>query len=224
MRVARLGCLVAVLLALAGCASGSQTVPPNAPAGSTAPPTSAAPSGAAPSSAAPSKAGPGSTSRPVPAPAPSDSDGLQVSGPVAVSLLSRAGPLQPAGPYLGRTVTELLGRYRAALSGDQPSCPASGCWPDAKIPNASMLLAVRPATVACYQLLSIHTATPASGIEVDLQLNYVCRPGAGTGARMTGWLFGLPLAALPASGRVSVRASLRPGTAFTDLGSAPISK
>src|SRR4051812_43065935 len=57
-----------------------------------------------------------------PTPAPSDSDGLQASGPVAVSLLSRTGPLDPAGPYLGRDQAALLDRYRAALGGHPLDC------------------------------------------------------------------------------------------------------
>jgi hypothetical protein len=213
MRIARVTCLFAVLLALAGCASSSRTVLPNQPAsGSGSPSGSGTSSGGVSSSGSPSRQ---------PIPAPSDSDGLQVSGPVAVSLLSRSGPLDPAGPYLGHSITELLAGYQSAL-GRQPSCLPSGCWADARIPSGSLLLAVRPETVACYQLTHLTTAQSAGAIRMDLQLNYVCRPGAGTGARMAGWLFALPANVLPAGGglEVTVRVSPRPGTPYAMLGGA----
>lgn len=159
-----------------------------------------------------------------PGPAPSDSDGLQISGPVAVSLLSRTGPLDPAGPYLGKDLTQLLGRYQAALAGRQPKCQPAGCWSDAKVPTGSLLLAVRPALVACYQVQRIQTGRDsASAVRLDLQLNYVCRPGMGSAARMAGWLIALPADAA-AGGRltVTVRVSQRPGTPFSTLGSATL--
>ena len=165
---------------------------------------------------------PSSSAQRQPGPAPSDSDGLQVSGPVAVSLLSRSGPLQPAGPYLGKDLAGLLGRYRTALAGQQPTCLPAGCWADARIPADTVLLAVRPAPVACYQVLSIHTARPApTAVRLDLQLNYVCRPGAGSAARMAGWLLSLP-APSAAGLNVTVRVSLRPGTDFSTLGTATL--
>jgi hypothetical protein len=140
-----------------------------------------------------------------------------------VSLLSRSGPVDPAGPYLGRNVAELLGRYRTALSPRQPACLTAGCWTDAKVPANSLLLAVRPALVACYALVRIQTARPAAAdVRLDLQLNYVCRPGAGSAARMGGWLLALPAAALPSSGplAVTVRVSPGPGSDYTTLGTA----
>lgn len=203
---------LAVLLA-AGCSSADQ------PGGPPSLATGMSDSGTATISAgnSPSSSSPGGVRQP--APAPSDSDGLQVSGPVAVRLLSRSGPLQPAGPYLASNLAALLGRYRAELGGSQPSCPVAGCWTDATIPPASVLLALRPATVACYQLLSIKSSQPGSGaIELDLQLNYTCRPGAGSAARMASWLLALPAGALAPGDRVTVRASLRPGTGFSTLG------
>jgi hypothetical protein len=194
--------LIVLVLLAAGCSSAGQA------------------SGGGPGPSGGSAAGSSSSAR-QPAPAPSDSDGLQVSGPVAVSLLSRSGPVDPAGPYLGRTVSELLGRYRAALGNRQPACLPAGCWTDAKVPAGSLLLAVRPALVACYALVRIQTARPmATAIRLDLQLNYVCRPGAGSAARMGGWLLALPAAALPPSGpvTVTVRVSPGPGTDYTTLG------
>jgi hypothetical protein len=212
MRIVRLTCLFAVLLALAGCASTSSsgTSAGGGGEGSTAGPSFSATS-------IPSGSPSGSMSQP-PGPAPSDSDGLQISGPIAVSLLSRSGPLEPAGPFLGTTVAEVLDRYRATLGGQQPSCLPAGCWTDARIPSGNLLLAVRPESVACYQLTHITTAQPAGGLRLDLQLNYVCRAGAGTGARMAGWLFALPTGALPAGGHLTVRVSARPGTGYTTLG------
>ncbi|MFL6164178.1 MAG: hypothetical protein ACJ74U_18405 [Jatrophihabitantaceae bacterium] len=168
---------------------------------------------------------PGSSTSRQPIPAPSDSDGLQASGPVAVSLLSRTGPLDPAGPYLGRDQAELLDRYRAALGGHPPGCLPAGCWSDARVPDASVLLAVRPAAVACYQLLRVQTSRPtADELQLDLQLNYTCRPGAGTAARMAGWLFALPASALPPSGplTVTVRVSPRPGAGYDTVGRATL--
>lgn len=201
---------LAVLLA-AGCSSADQ---PGSP------PTRG--TGMSDSGTPPISAGNSAGSR-QPGPAPSDSDGLQVSGPVVVRLLSRSGPLQPAGPYLGHDLAELLSRYRAELGGSEPSCPVAGCWTDAKIPPGSVLLALRPAPVACYQLLSMKTSQPGpAAVELDLQLNYNCRPGAGTAARMASWLLALPAGALASGGRVTVRASLRPGTGFTSLGEATI--
>ena len=217
MRIVPLTCLLTVLLALAGCAATTSS-------GTSAGVSSKGSNGGPPtgfSSGGLSGGSSGSPSR-QPVPAPSDSEGLRVSGPIAVSLLSRFGPLDPAGPYLGKDRTDLLGKYRGALNGRQPNCLPSGCWSDAKVPESSMLLAVRPATVACYQLTDINTARSADTIRIDLQLNYVCRPGVGTGARMAGWLFALPASELPASGQLTVRVSLRPGTAYTDLGSVAI--
>lgn len=207
--------LLLPMLLLAGCASTSSSGSSAGGSGglSATPPLTPGPTGS------PS----GSASR-QPGPAPSDSDGLQISGPVAVSLLSRTGPVDPAGPYLGKDVTDLLGRYRAALGGRQPSCQPAGCWSDAKVPAGSLLLAVRPALVACYQVQRIQTARDsASAIRLDLQLNYVCRPGMGSAARMAGWLIAVP--ADTATGNrltVTVRVSLRPGTAFGTLGSATL--
>src|SRR4051794_33462547 len=185
-------CLAVPILLIAGCSSAGR-VAAGGPSGDTA--------------ASP----PSSSAQRQPGPAPSDSDGLRISGPVAVSLLSRTGPLQPAGPYLGRDLAGLLGRYRTALAGQQPTCLPAGCWADARIPANTVLLAVRPAPVACYQALSIRTARPApTAVRLDLQLNYVCRPGAGSAARMAGWLLSLPVPAT-AGLKVTVRVSLRPG-------------
>ncbi|HEU5270992.1 MAG TPA: hypothetical protein VFU36_13790 [Jatrophihabitans sp.] len=221
MRSLRLTCLLAMLLLLAGCASTGST---SAGGGSTSGgSTSGGPIATPPHTVDPSGSPSGSASR-QPGPAPSDSDGLQISGPIAVSLLSRTGPVDPAGPYLGKDVTDLLGRYRAALAGRQPSCQPAGCWSDAKVPAGSLLLAVRPTLVACYQVQRIQTARDsASAIRLDLQLNYVCRPGMGSAARMAGWLIAVPATA--AAGNrltVTVRVSLRPGTAFGTLGSATL--
>jgi hypothetical protein len=213
MRIVRLTCLFAMLLALAGCASSSRTVLPNQPASG-----SVTPSGGFSSAGSGS---PASSPSRQPVPAPSDSDGLQVSGPVAVSLLSRSGPLDPAGPYLGMDIAQLLDGYQSAL-GRQPTCLPAGCWSDARVPSGSVLLAVRPESVACYQLTHITTAQSAGAIRIDLQLNYVCRTGAGTAARMAGWLFALPANARPANGglEVTVRVSPRPGMPYTMLGGA----
>lgn len=204
MRIARLTCLLAVLLALAGC-SDNPTVLPNQTA-------------SAGGSSTVSPSGSGSPSR-QPGPAPSDSDGLQISGPVAVSLLSRSGPYEPAGPYLGRNISDLLDAYQSTL-GKKPSCQPNGCWADARVPSGSLLLAVRPASVACYQLTHITTAQSAGTVRIDLQLNYVCRAGVGTAARMAGWLFALPASVQSPGGglAVTVRVSPKPGTAYTMLG------
>ena len=216
--------LLLPMLLLAGCASTNSSGS-SADAGSGAGSGSGGFGSGGLSATPPLTPGPsGSPSSGQPGPAPSDSDGLQISGPVAVSLLSRTGPVDPAGPYLGKDMTELLGRYRAALSGRQPTCQPAGCWSGAKIPAGSVLLAVRPAMVACYQVQRIQTARDsASAIRLDLQLNYVCRPGMGTAARMAGWLIALPADA--AAGNrltVTVRVSLRPGTAYGTLGSATL--
>jgi len=214
MRVVRLACLLAVLLALAGCASAAQPgSPPSHGTGTSDSGTATAP----PVSAGNSPSGSGQ----LPGPAPSDSDGLQVSGPVPVSLLSRSGPLQPAGPYLGRTLSGLLGHYRAGAGG-APACLPAGCWSDAQVPGGALLLGVRPAPVACYQVLSMHTARPApAAVQLDLQLSYTCRPGAGSAARMAGWLLSLPVPATPGLS-VTVRVSLRPGTGFSTLSTATL--
>jgi hypothetical protein len=204
MRPLLLTCLILPLLLVAGCSSAGRA--------------GGGPGASGDSAASP----PGSSAERQPGPAPSDSDGLQISGPVAVSLLSRSGPLQPAGPYLGRDLAGLLGRYRTALGGQQPTCLPAGCWADARIPANTVLLAVRPAPVACYQLLSVRTArtTPAA-VRLDLQLNYVCRTGAGSAARMDGWLLALPVP-VTAGINVTVRVSLRPGTEFSTLGIAAL--
>jgi hypothetical protein len=204
MRIARLTWLLAVLLALAGCSDNPTVLPNQTASGGVSP------------------AGGVSPSR-QPVPAPSDSDGLQISGPVAVSLLSRSGPYDLAGPYLGHSITELLDGYQSALGGRKPSCPSAGCWADARVPSGSLLLAVRPASVACYQLTHITTAQPAAAtIRIDLQLNYVCRPGVGSAARMAGWLFALPANVASANGglEVTVRVSPQPGTPYTMVGGA----
>lgn len=203
--------MLAALLAMAGCASGNPPGDGNS-AGNGSSMT------ASPPLTAGSTGSPSGSSQ-MPGPAPSDSDGLQVSGPVSVSLLSRSGPLQPAGPYLGTDVASLLGQYRAALGGSQPGCPTAGCWADARVPSGSLLLAVRPEVVACYQVTHVRTAQSGSTLEVDLQLNYVCRVGAGTAARMASWLFALPASAVPAGSTVTVRVSPRPGVSFSTLGS-----
>jgi hypothetical protein len=214
MRIVRSTCLLAVLLVLAGCASSKGSARSDSSLGS--PLSAGASSGSAGSSG-----GAGASSSGVsrqPGPAPSDSDGLRISGPIGVTLLSRSGPLEPAGPFLGTDMADLLGKYRAALGGQQPSCLPSGCWADARIPTGSVLLAVRPESTACYQLTQITSAQPAGGVRLDLQLNYVCRTGVGTAARMAGWLFALPTGALPAGGKLTVRVSARPGTSYTTLG------
>ncbi len=208
-RLSRTSLICLAVLLAAGCSSASQ---PGSP------PTRA--TGMSDSGTVGAGNSPSSPARP-PGPAPSDSDGLQVRGPVAVRLLSRSGPLQPAGPYLAGDRTALLGRYRTALGGSEPSCPVAGCWIDATIPPGSLLLGVRPATAACYQLLSITSSQPGpAALQLDLQLNYTCRTGAGSAARMASWLLALPAGALAPGGRVTVRASLRPGTGFSTLGEA----
>jgi hypothetical protein len=211
MRIARLTCLLAVLLALVGCSSPPTVLPNQTASGGVSSAGGGSSSGGPSGRVSPSRQ---------PVPAPSDSDGLQVSGPVPVSLLSRAVPLDPTGPYLGQNVTDLLGQYRSALGSRQPTCLPAGCWADARVPSGSLLLAVRPASVACYQLTRITTAQSAAAVRIDLQLNYVCRPGAGTAARMAGWLFALPANVRPAGGglAVTVRVSPKPGTAYTMLG------
>jgi len=153
-------------------------------------------------------------------PAPIDSDGLQLLGPVPSSLLSRSGPLEPAGPYLARTVPQLLDRFRAA--GGTLGCPADGCWQDAQVPAGTVLLGVRPATVACYLVRSITTAEQGSGLRVDLQLAWRCPAGHGSSARMPAMLIGLPADAV--TGPVEVRVSLKPGTPFATVGTATLQR
>src|SRR5206468_12814664 len=113
-------CLAVPILLIAGCSSAGRAA-------------GGGPSGD--SAASP----PSSSAQRQPGPAPSDSDGLQISGPVAVSLLSRSGPLQPAGPYLARDLAGLLGRYRTALRGQQPTCLPARRRADARVPADPVL-------------------------------------------------------------------------------------
>ncbi|HTZ43255.1 MAG TPA: hypothetical protein VMB79_05280 [Jatrophihabitans sp.] len=200
--------LLCLSLVVAGCASVS-------PSGSGA--ASGSPGGSADSPPGAGSPGPDPTGAGSPVPAPSDSDGLQLLGPVPLSLLSLTGPLQPAGVHLARTLPALLDRYRAAGT---LACPPAGCWHDAQVPAGTVLLGVRPATVACYRVSSITTARQPEGLRLDLQLAYRCPPGRGSAARMPAMLIGLPAGA--DTGRVTVRASLGPGTPFDTLGTATL--
>ncbi|MGI8667662.1 MAG: hypothetical protein ACR2N4_16830 [Jatrophihabitans sp.] len=216
--------LLAVLL-LSGCAATNSTP---APAGTNSAPTPASSNSASTPAGAgrgPTSGTPTSPASGLPVPAPSDSDGIQVAGPVTVSVLSLTGPLQPAGPYLGTGIAALLSQFRAALGGSAPTCLPAGCWSGARVPANSVLLSVRPATGSCDRLHSIQTAELAAGsVRLDLQLAQACRPGQGTAARSAAMLFALSSASLPRTGRLSVlvRVSTQAGQPFQSLGTATV--
>jgi hypothetical protein len=150
---------------------------------------------------------------------------VPVSGRVGLSVLSLSGPFQPAGPYLGTSVQAILQQMSAALGGKQPSCPANGCWADAKVPAGSLLLAVRPGQTSCNQLHAVTVAKPtATAVRVDLQLANACRVGQGSAARAAAMLFALPRSALaPGTGTVQVRASALIGQPYQSIGSVHLS-
>jgi hypothetical protein len=168
----------------------------------------------------------GSISSASPAESPTSSSGsaVPVSGPVGLSVLSLAGPLQPAGPYLGTSVQAIL-EQMAGKQGIKPSCPAAGCWADAKVPPGALLLAVRPGLTACNRLQAVSVAKPtADSVRVDLQLAGACRTGVGSAARMPAMLFALPRSALaPGAVTVQVRASALLGQPYQSIGSAHLS-
>lgn len=146
---------------------------------------------------------------------------VPVSGPVGLTVLSLSGPLQPAGPYLGTSVQAIL-EQMAGKQGIKPSCPAAGCWTDAKVPAGALLLAVRPGLTSCNRLQAVSVAKPTAGsIRVDLQLASACRTGVGSAARMPAMLFALPRSALaPGAVTVQVRASALLGQPYQSIGSA----
>jgi hypothetical protein len=199
---------------LAGCASGHSGAnsqansDPAGSIGSTGPAQS--PSGGPPS---PSGGSPSPVGTAVP-----------VSGPVGLSVLSLTGPLQPAGPYLGTSVQAIL-EQMAGKQGIKPSCPAAGCWADAKVPAGALLLAVRPGLTSCNRLHAVSVAKPtADSVRVDLQLANACRVGQGSAARMPAMLFALPRSALaPGTGTVQVRASALIGQPYQSIGSVHLS-
>ncbi|MEO6703613.1 MAG: hypothetical protein ABIP57_19250 [Jatrophihabitantaceae bacterium] len=179
------------LVALAGCASSTNSSTP-AQHGS---PSIA---GSATGSSAGSPGG-------VPIPAPSDSEPITVGGPVGVHVLSMTGPFEPAGPFLAGSVPGLLAQIRDGLGGKAPACPTAGCWHGAKVPAGTVLVAIRPAPNACQHVQHIQSVKSSTGqIELDLQLAGLCRPGAGSAARMPAMLLAVDSAALPASGSVSI--------------------
>jgi hypothetical protein len=156
-------------------------------------------------------------------PGPSGS-AVPISGPVGLTLLSLSGPYQPAGPYLGTSVQAIL-EQMAGKQGIKPSCPAAGCWADAKVPAGALLLAVRPGPTSCNQLHAVSVAKPtADSVRVDLQLANACRVGQGSAARMPAMLFALPRSALaPGAVTVQVRASALLGQPYQSIGSAHLS-
>ncbi len=201
---------------LAGCASGHSGANSQAnsdPAGSmssTSPDQSPSAGPTSPSGGSPSPVG----------------TAVPVSGGMGLTVLSLSGPFQPAGPYLGTSIQAILQQMSAALGGKQPSCPANGCWADAKVPAGVMLLAVRPGQTSCNQLHAVTVAKPtATTVRVDLQLANACRVGQGSAARAAAMLFALPRSALtPAAAvTVQVRASALLGQPYQSIGSAHLS-
>jgi len=157
-------------------------------------------------------------------PSPSGS-AVPVSGPVGLTVLSLSGPYQPAGPYLGTSIQAIL-EQMAGKQGITSSCPAAGCWADAKVPAGSLLLAVRPGQTACNRLHNVTVAKPtATEVRVDLQLANACRVGEGSAARMPAMLFALPRSAMtPAAAlTVQVRVSALLGQPYQSIGSAHLS-
>ena len=207
---------VAALLScavLAGCASGrtgANRAANSDPGGNISPSGFVSPTGSPTSSVG--SATPSGTAVPV-------------SGPVSLSVLSLAGPYAPAGPYLGTSVQAILAQMQTALGGKSPSCPAAGCWTDAKVPTGSLLLAVRPGPLNCNRLHAVSVAKPtADSVRVDLQLANACRVGQGSAARMPAMLFALPRSALaPGAVTVQVRSSALLGQPYQSLGSARFS-
>jgi hypothetical protein len=205
---------VAALLSsavLAGCASGHPGANSQAnsdPAGNPSSSSSGFVSPGAPSSSA--------------SPAAS---AVPISGPVGLTVLSLSGPYQPAGPYLGTSIQAIL-EQMAGKQGITSSCPAAGCWADAKVPAGSLLLAVRPGQTACNRLHNVTVAQPtATEVRVDLQLANACRVGEGSAARMPAMLFALPRSAMtPAAAlSVQVRVSALLGQPYQSIGSAHLS-
>jgi hypothetical protein len=157
-------------------------------------------------------------------PGPSSS-AVPVSGPVGLTVLSLSGPYQPAGPYLGTSIQAIL-EQMAGKQGITSSCPAAGCWADAKVPAGSLLLAVRPGQTSCNRLHNVTVAKPtATEVRVDLQLANACRVGEGSAARMPAMLFALPRSAMtPAAAlTVQVRVSALLGQPYQSIGSAHLS-
>jgi hypothetical protein len=198
-------------VALAGCAngrSGTSTQANSDPAGN-------------PSSSSSGFVSPGP---PTNSTSPSSS-AVPVSGPVGLTVLSLSGPYQPAGPYLGTSVQAIL-EQMAGKQGITSSCPAAGCWADAKVPAGSLLLAVRPGPLNCNRLHAVTVAKPtATTVRVDLQLANACRVGEGSAARMPAMLFALPKSVLTpgAALTVQVRASALLGQPYQPIGSAHLS-
>lgn len=149
---------------------------------------------------------------------------VAVTGPIKASVLSLAGPYDPAGPVLGRSVDEvLMGLRKAASAGRPVTCAKLPCWSGVAAPAGSLLLAVRPGPVSCYSPRTVAvTPTGSDALRVDIQSMGVCRPGAGSAARMPAMLIALPGSALPSSGNVTVtvRLSTNTGVAFSPLGTA----
>lgn len=159
-------------------------------------------------------------------PSPSGSGtAVPVSGPVGLTVLSLSGPYQPPGPYLGTSVQAIL-EQMAGKQGITSSCPAAGCWSDAKVPAGSLLLAVRPGPLNCNRLHAVTAVKPtATTVRVDLQLANACRVGEGSAARMPAMLFALPRSVLtPAAAlTVQVRVSALLGQPYQSIGSAHLS-
>ncbi len=162
-----------------------------------------------------------------PAPSPSGSGAITVSGAVPASVLSLTGPLALAGPFLGTSVSGLLNQMRTASGVHPLACLPAGCWRDAQVPPGNLLVAVRPTLISCFRMRSIHTSRPSPAtVELDLELTGVCRPGQGMAARMPALLIALPTASLPKTGRLTVlaRLSVIPGQPLQTLGSASIAR
>jgi len=210
VRLSKLTGVLALLAVLTACASAGS-------AGSSAGGTTAGGTGS--TSAAPSSA----SSPASPSGSPSGKAAIAVSGSVPASVLSLAGPFEPAGPYLGASIDSLLNQFRSGLGGNSPTCAKAGCWSDAQVPAGSLLVAVRPGLASCFRVRSIAVSGPAAGtVQLDLQLVGVCRVGVGSAARMPAILMALPSSALPKSGplNVTVRVSANLGQPFQPIGTA----
>lgn len=130
---------------------------------------------------------------------------LDSAGPIPITLLSTAGPINADGPFAATSRTALDAAMAAAAG--KPDCLGVPCWADAHPASRSLLIALRPAPTSCYSLAGLHAALSGPmRLVVQITTTYACADAGGSGqaAIFPAILLAVPLSALPATGKLEI--------------------
>jgi hypothetical protein len=118
---------------------------------------------------------------------------------VELSVISQGGPPADKGGILAAPSLVDLTKLATAATRLPVKCSAATCWPDAAVPNSSLLIAL-PTPVPCFRHAISADMNTRNALEIQVVAGASdCGPGALALAEPTYWLVAVPLSVLPKS-------------------------